>query len=303
MDPDDRRRHLVRSARQVFARKGYYQTSVADLIQEAGVARGTFYNYFESKRAVFQEVLVILGEELRTAALPIDVTEPIPPQLPENVARVIRACMREASKLLFAEAVGIDAGERCPRDLRRLYGRLAGSLRLGQGLGVVGDGDMDLVAHLLIGMARVRCASPHWRAGSWTPTTWSTPCSLSCTKVCSLWSSPAAPSRPRPPLRCLLRCLDLDLLMRVPCSVRVRVSRGRLYRRRADRRRGPRCSRHPDGRDPRGADSSGPPPVGRRGCRPPSDPTGATGSKPDSASVARGKPCSASLSSADRQGA
>ena len=157
MDPDDRRRHLVRSARQVFARKGYYQTSVADLIQEAGVARGTFYNYFESKRAVFQEVLVILGEELRTAALPIDVTEPIPPQLRENVARVIRACMRpEASKLLFAEAVGIDAeGDAA---LATFYAdctaRLAGSLRLGQGLGVVGEGDMDLVAHLLIGMAK-----------------------------------------------------------------------------------------------------------------------------------------------------
>lgn len=157
MDPDDRRRHLVDSARRVFARKGYYETSVTDLIKEAGVARGTFYNYFESKRAVFQEVLVILGEELRTAALPIDVQQPIPPQVRANFARVIRACMRpEASKLLFAEAVGID--EEGDAALATFYAdctkRLAGSLRLGQALGVVGDGDMDLVAHMLIGMVK-----------------------------------------------------------------------------------------------------------------------------------------------------
>src|SRR4029077_9163310 len=54
---EDRRQQLVECARWVFARKGYHAASIDDVIQRAGVARGTFYNYFESKRAIFQEIL------------------------------------------------------------------------------------------------------------------------------------------------------------------------------------------------------------------------------------------------------
>ena len=93
MDPDARRRHLIAVARRVFAERGYHGTSVSDLIREAGVARGTFYHDFESKRAVFQQVLVELAAELHDAARPIDVGQPIPPQVRANFARVIRAAM------------------------------------------------------------------------------------------------------------------------------------------------------------------------------------------------------------------
>ena len=57
MAPDDRRAHLLLAARSVFASLGYHRSNVSAIIAEAGVARGTFYNYFESKRACFQAVL------------------------------------------------------------------------------------------------------------------------------------------------------------------------------------------------------------------------------------------------------
>ena len=54
LDPDTRRAQLLDASRQVFAERGYHRASVSDIITAAGVARGTFYNYFESKRAVFR---------------------------------------------------------------------------------------------------------------------------------------------------------------------------------------------------------------------------------------------------------
>ena len=45
-----RRAQLLRAARKVFRAKGYDGASVAEIVREAGVAQGTFYLYFPSKR-------------------------------------------------------------------------------------------------------------------------------------------------------------------------------------------------------------------------------------------------------------
>ncbi len=45
-----RREQLLRAARKVFRAKGYDGASVSEIVREAGVAQGTFYLYFPSKR-------------------------------------------------------------------------------------------------------------------------------------------------------------------------------------------------------------------------------------------------------------
>ena len=45
-----RRAQLLKAARKVFRAKGYDGASVAEIVREAGVAQGTFYLYFPSKR-------------------------------------------------------------------------------------------------------------------------------------------------------------------------------------------------------------------------------------------------------------
>jgi TetR/AcrR family fatty acid metabolism transcriptional regulator len=45
----DRRDAILRAATQVFARRGFFQSQVADIAREAGVAAGTVYLYFRSK--------------------------------------------------------------------------------------------------------------------------------------------------------------------------------------------------------------------------------------------------------------
>ncbi|MDY7104914.1 MAG: TetR/AcrR family transcriptional regulator [Actinomycetota bacterium] len=62
------RRQVIDAARTVFERDGYVNARIADIVAEAGVARGSFYTYFPSKLAVFrvvaQEVDDAIGEAL-----------------------------------------------------------------------------------------------------------------------------------------------------------------------------------------------------------------------------------------------
>ncbi len=52
-----RREHILQVAAEVFSSKGYRRTSIADIVEQAGIARGTFYLYFESKREVFLDII------------------------------------------------------------------------------------------------------------------------------------------------------------------------------------------------------------------------------------------------------
>jgi AcrR family transcriptional regulator len=45
----DKREAILRAAVKVFARKGYFNSKVADIAGEAGIADGTVYLYFKSK--------------------------------------------------------------------------------------------------------------------------------------------------------------------------------------------------------------------------------------------------------------
>src|SRR5262245_24922216 len=55
--PDARRAQLLEAAIWVFARKGYRQAGISDIIARAGVARGTFYLYFDSKERIFLTIV------------------------------------------------------------------------------------------------------------------------------------------------------------------------------------------------------------------------------------------------------
>jgi AcrR family transcriptional regulator len=56
-DPDERRSELVASAQRLFYSKGYESTSVNDIVTAVGVAKGTFYYYFDSKQAILEAMI------------------------------------------------------------------------------------------------------------------------------------------------------------------------------------------------------------------------------------------------------
>ena len=56
--PIDKRRHILDAAIRVFARQGFHSTRVSDIADEAGVAYGLVYHYFNSKEEVLNELFV-----------------------------------------------------------------------------------------------------------------------------------------------------------------------------------------------------------------------------------------------------
>lgn len=47
---------IQEAAIEVISRKGYFQTSVKEIAEEAGVSAGTIYNYFEDKQDILIEI-------------------------------------------------------------------------------------------------------------------------------------------------------------------------------------------------------------------------------------------------------
>ena len=61
------KRRILDAAEEVFGELGYYEASVSEITRRAGVAQGTFYIYYHSKREIFEELVSDLGERLRVA--------------------------------------------------------------------------------------------------------------------------------------------------------------------------------------------------------------------------------------------
>lgn len=60
----DRREEILAAARRLFVERGYAQTSVSDIVRAVGVAQGTFYLYFTSKRDLVLALVQALHDHL-----------------------------------------------------------------------------------------------------------------------------------------------------------------------------------------------------------------------------------------------
>lgn len=54
---EDRRDEIKQAGIRVFAEYGYHAAKVSQIVQEVGIAQGTFYLYFEGKEPLFGEIL------------------------------------------------------------------------------------------------------------------------------------------------------------------------------------------------------------------------------------------------------
>jgi AcrR family transcriptional regulator len=58
------RRELILAGRELFSRKGLYESRIEDLTRHAGIAKGTLYQYFSDKDELIQEVVAMGFAEL-----------------------------------------------------------------------------------------------------------------------------------------------------------------------------------------------------------------------------------------------
>ena len=69
--PEVRRQEILDTAMELFAEKGYEDTSMADIARRMGVVQGLCYRYFDSKRVLFREAMEQYVRECCAAGLPI----------------------------------------------------------------------------------------------------------------------------------------------------------------------------------------------------------------------------------------
>ena len=149
----ERRESVLAAARGVFADKGYHSASITDILDAADIARGTFYLYFQSKRAIFDELLDNFFDHLREKVRPIAVDGSAPPPLVQ-MRGIVRHVLEELvhngdlTGILLHEAMGID--QEFDEKVRDFYGRilglLQGALTMGKDMGLVRS-DLDPVTN------------------------------------------------------------------------------------------------------------------------------------------------------------
>jgi AcrR family transcriptional regulator len=160
---DKRRKQLLDAATRVFARKGYWVASISDIIQAAGVARGTFYLYFRSKQDVFVAIVDNFREEQKRLLQESGPGEG--PATVENSRARIRAVVLswlqfyfrnlDAAKIVLRDANMIDPSAARKRDeSRRAVGStIAQNVARLQKAGLYQRSvSPELAAHFLLGM-------------------------------------------------------------------------------------------------------------------------------------------------------
>lgn len=158
MDKAERRRQILKSARDVFAKQGYHAAKIDDIVASAGVARGTFYLYFEDKRAIFEEIVDGTFTRLGMAIVRVDTEHPthsVGSQIRDNIRAIVHELLEDpgTTKILLSDAVGLDPA--FDRKLISFYeeiGRLLeSSLADGQERGIVAPGDTRMFAIMTLG--------------------------------------------------------------------------------------------------------------------------------------------------------
>ncbi len=139
MERQARRAQVLRHAKRIFARKGYHRTNVADIIARAGIARGTFYLYFQNKKDLFEELLEQVVGELTTRIqrLRVGPEHPDPvQQLRDNLGRVLDYVLaeRELTDILLNHSTGFD--RELDEKIQDFYDRIAALIQRSLDLGI-----------------------------------------------------------------------------------------------------------------------------------------------------------------------
>ena len=154
----NRREEILKSAISAFSHKGYHDTSISDIIAKAGIARGTFYLYFENKRQIFDSVLDNLIIELDHCIKKIELGQGLPnplDQLKANLKRVLILFIEnpELTRILLRHATGLDADldKKITEFYKNWAHKIEDAIKLGIKMGIVRECNSALVSYCILG--------------------------------------------------------------------------------------------------------------------------------------------------------
>lgn len=82
------RARILAAAEEIFGRRGFHEASISEITRGAGVAQGSFYVYFPSKLAIFEELIRARGRELNSMLSSVALQHP---QRADAEAAAVRA--------------------------------------------------------------------------------------------------------------------------------------------------------------------------------------------------------------------
>lgn len=158
---DIRKHRLVESAKLAFAQSGYHETSIAEIVRQAGIARSTFYQYFDSKLHLFESILESFLQDLHEAMQPVSITAGSPTpliQIQDNLTRVLNLVLDEGdlTRILLRNTGALDRN--MVGRLEEFYSQAAGmvqrSLTLGISMNLIRPCDTRIVSYAIIGAVK-----------------------------------------------------------------------------------------------------------------------------------------------------
>ena len=111
---EQRKLELLKIAYDLFLSEGYENTSVDTIIEKAGIAKGTYYYYFESKEAMLEEVcMMMIDGEKEKAMQIVNADIPIPQKIigiissfrPEQKEKTITDTLNSSENILMHDKV------------------------------------------------------------------------------------------------------------------------------------------------------------------------------------------------------
>ena len=145
------RQRMLEAAWNLFRERGYEETTVEEITEAADVAKGTFFNYFETKEAVLGEIMAWRIDLLRRQALS---GEDVPESAVARIKLLIHAMVGEFSpkgdlaRHLFMSRISAPIRHQSAHRLGSLTYELVGQ---GQARGEIRDDvDPGLVTRLLM---------------------------------------------------------------------------------------------------------------------------------------------------------
>lgn len=160
-EPGDRRQQILTAAMDVFGHKGFHRAKIEEIAVQAGLGKGTVYEYFRSKEELFEEMLRAAGclylDDLRHAIAPDDtVRNRLKAMLVANLEFINRS--RDMARVIAeSHPGGMDRNlVAAITELRhRLIGLVKGILVEGMERGELRSVDPTLCAHLFLAITRV----------------------------------------------------------------------------------------------------------------------------------------------------
>lgn len=147
------RARLLAVAANEFALSGYHKTKISTIVSRAGLTQPSFYLYFDSKEAVFNELMLKFRSQLKEMVVDSRLESGIQR---EDVRDVIQNVLRNLFGFLLMDPdltqIGFFIGEEASEVKEELTRMIAQNLKAEQRDGYFHpEANMDIVAECLVG--------------------------------------------------------------------------------------------------------------------------------------------------------